>query len=91
MKQLSRKLTDYLPRKHKYNNPVDILYLVRDDELRAIYSYDSIKTVAYTSDINQEEFNYMSLFEIFYDGWELTSKEKAFERLIPPQIFDIPF
>lgn len=91
MKQLSRELTDYLPRKHKYNHPVDILYLVRSDELRAIYSYDSIKDVAYTSDIKKMEFHYMSLFEIFYDGWELTSKEKALNRMIPPQIFDIPF
>lgn len=92
MKQLSHNLVNYLPRKHNYQHEIiGILYILRDDEARILYSYDLNKEVAFTSNLNKDEFHYMSIFEIYYDGWELVSKEKALSSILPPKSFEIPF
>ena len=55
-----------------------------------LYSYDQIKKVAYTSDSYYQEYDYMSIFEIYYDGWKIIDKEKAYNMLVPTS-FEMPF
>ena len=90
MKLLSHKLSEYLPKKHLYRPSNPILYMSDGKNLRFLYSYDQIKKVAYTSDIYIEEYDYMSIFEIYYDGWEIIDKEKVYNMLVPTS-FEMPF
>ena len=90
MRQLSHKLSYYLPKKHLHRPSNPILYISDGEKIRFLYSYDQIKKVAYTSDSYIEEYDYMSLFEIYYEGWEIIGKEKAYNILIPSS-FEMPF
>ena len=67
-----------------------VLFLTLTKEIKYLYSFDQIKKVAYTSDIYYQEYDYMSIFEIYYDGWEIIDKEKAYNILIPSS-FEMPF
>ena len=58
--------------------------------LRFLYSYDQIKKVAYTSDSSMEKYDYMSICEIYYKGWEIIDREKAYNMLVPIS-FEMPF
>ena len=90
MKQLFHKLKDYLPQKHINNPSYPILCISDGKNIRFLYSFDHIKKVAYTSDAYFKEYDYMSIFEIYYDGWELINKDKVYNLLVP-ECFDIPF
>lgn len=90
MKQLFHKLKTYLPKNH-FKNPLSpILYITDGKNIRFLYSFDYIKNVAYTSDCYFQEYDYMSIFEIYYDDWEIIDREKVYD-LISPDSFEIPF
>ena len=90
MKLLSHKLSEYLPKKHLYRPSNPILYMNDGENIRFLYSYDQIKKVAYTSDSSYQEYDYMSLYEIYCEGWEIIDKEDAYCRLVPTS-FEMPF
>ena len=90
MKLLSRKLSEYLPKKHLYRPSNPILFMSDGKNLRFLYSYDQIKKVAYTSDSSMEKYDYMSICEIYYKGWEIIDREKAYNMLVPIS-FEMPF
>ena len=90
MKRLFNKLSNYLPQKHLNDPSCPILYISDGEKIRFLYSFDRIKKVAYTSDAYYQEYDYMSIFEIYYEGWEIISKEKAYNILIPSS-FEMPF
>ena len=89
-RQLFHKLSFYLPKKHVKNTTNPILYLTDGKEIKYLYSFDQIKKVAYTSDIYYQEYDYMSIFEIYYEGWEIVNQEKAYNILVP-LTFEMPF
>lgn len=90
MKLLSRKLSEYLPKKHLYSPSNPILFMSDGKNLRFLYSYDQIKKVAYTSDSSMEKYDYMSICEIYYEGWGIIDREKAYNMLVPIS-FEMPF
>lgn len=90
MKLLSHKLSEYLPKKHLYRPSNPILFISDGKNLRFLYSYDQIKKVAYTSDSSMEKYDYMSICEIYYKGWEIIDREKAYNMLVPIS-FEMPF
>lgn len=92
MKQLSHNLSMFLPKRHSHKyGLIALLYMISGDEIRLLYSFDPIKNVAYTSDYNCEEYHYMSLFEIYYDGWIILSKDEALMRIYQLDSFTLPF
>ena len=90
MKLLSRKLSEYLTKKHLYRPSNPIPYRSDGKNLRFLYSYNQIKKVAYTSDSSMEKYDYMSICEIYYEGWEIIDREKAYNMLVPIS-FEMPF
>ena len=37
-----------------------------------------------------EKYDYMSICEIYYEGWEIIDREKAYNMLVPIS-FEMPF
>ena len=90
MKRLFHKLSNYLPQKHLNGPSYPILYISDGESIRFLYSFDRIKKVAYTSDAYYQEYDYMYIFELYYEGWEIVNQEKAYNILVP-LTFEMPF
>lgn len=81
MKHLFKTFDKYLPKSNYNNEP--IMFLNNKDEIIYVYSFDRKKEVVLTSDMYKEHFKYMSLYEIYYDDWNIIKKTEIDKILFP--------
>lgn len=79
MKSLYKTFDRYLPKDNYNREP--ILYLSNNLTVIFVYSFDRKKEVVLTSDNNQCNFRYMSLFEIFHLNWHIIHKDDIYKNL----------
>ena len=77
MRTIFNKLCRYLP---EFNyNMVPLIYIRNESlNIRVLYNIDKRKQVMYSSTISSTDYRYMSIYEMFNEGWEIISDDEAF-------------
>lgn len=75
MKTLYKSLRLSLPTLNPDRIP--IMYIYNGERVRVLFLYDKIKEVALSAYLTEYDYRYMSVFEMYHDGWQIISKRDA--------------
>lgn len=67
------------------------MYLYDGRDILGLYSFDNRKKVLYYENIITHQKDYISLFEVEVDSWEVISKSKAYNLIIDTRNEVLPF
>lgn len=79
-------MTSYLPRKH-YSGKFPMFYAYNGRELIMIYSFDKIKRIIYASNLHQNKYFYLSLYEYVHKEYEIITNLKRLNELMEEMYF----